>query len=205
MYKIYIHQTPLYLCSREELSQRPPADERHMIARYPGKPKLLLSYADMLEKSSRFDAVTLYAENGDQLVKDFFSNYKLIEAAGGLVFNEAGEVLAIYRLDSWDLPKGKIEKGESPKAAALREVEEETAVRELQLGSPLTNTYHTYRHPKHGRVLKRTYWFRMNAPKQPLLPQTEENIEIAQWIAPDELLSTDRELYGNIRDLLLSL
>jgi len=205
MYKIYINNTPLFLCSREELPNRPAADERNMIARYPGKSKLLLSYADMLEKSSRFDTVTLYAKKYDQLVKDFFSNYKLIEAAGGVVFNEKEQILAIYRRGSWDLPKGKIDKGETPPQAALREVEEETGIQQLELGEIIAETYHTYRHHKHGRVLKRTYWYKMTAPTQELTPQAEEDIEIAQWITLQELLQNDRKLYGSIRDMLLIL
>ena len=202
MYKIWINNTPLFLCSLEELKDRPAADEKNMTARYPGKSKILLSYADMLEKSDRFDSVTLYSERYDQLVQDFFSNYNLIEAAGGVVFNEEQQVLAIYRRGSWDLPKGKIDPGETPEQAALREVEEETGIQGLEAGDLMRETYHTYRHPKHGRILKRTYWYRMSAPRQALIPQAEEEIEIAQWMPVAALLQTDRELYGNIRDML---
>lgn len=202
MYKIWINNTPLFLCGLEELKDRPAGDEKNMVARYSGKSKILLSYADMLEKSDRFDSVTLYSERYDQLVRDFFSNYQLIEAAGGAVFDEGEQILAIYRRGSWDLPKGKIDPGETPEEAALREVEEETGIKGLKAGALIRETYHTYRHPKHGRILKRTYWYRMSAQRQALVPQAEEDIEIARWMPVAELLQNDRELYGNIRDML---
>ena len=202
MYKIYINNTPLFLRSQEEMDFPLKADPDEMVARYTGKAKFFLAYADMLEKSTRFKSVTLYSKDYEKMVADFFSNYKLIEAAGGVVFDPDGKLLVIYRQGSWDLPKGKIDKGESPAEAALREVEEETGMQGLQLGEALLETYHTYRHRRHGRILKRTYWFLMSGPHQQLKPQAEEDIEIAEWVEPGPFLQEPKELYGNIKDLL---
>ncbi|MBK9671561.1 MAG: NUDIX domain-containing protein [Bacteroidetes bacterium] len=71
------------------------------------------------------------------------SIYTKIEAAGGIVKNKQGQLLFIFRHGKWDLPKGKIEKGENEQDAALREVEEECGIAELTLQKKLTTTFHT--------------------------------------------------------------
>lgn len=206
MYKIYINDTPLFLLQERERPEQPPADERNLVARYPGKPKLLLNYADMLEKNDRFESVRLYAEDYDRLVRDFWSHYWVIEAAGGLVFNARREVLLIFRRGYWDLPKGKIDPGESREDAAVREVQEETGLKEVDLDGFLTTTYHTYRDKKKGRVLKVTYWYRMQTREENLSPQAEEDIEQAIWQDPKEFRAgIGQRVYGNIRDVLAEL
>ena len=59
---------------------------------------------------------------------EFIKNRKFIHAAGGLVQNTNGDFLFMERNNTLDLPKGKLEKGESDEEGALREVEEETGV-----------------------------------------------------------------------------
>ena len=111
--------------------------------------------------------------------------YTIIHAAGGIVTNENGEILMIFRRGKWDFPKGKVEPDESCEAAALREVTEETGVHGLQLGEALPMTQHTY--DLHGtHILKHTHWYRMTAPAQVLIPQTEEDIEQALWVKPEQ-------------------
>jgi len=202
MYKIYINGTPLILIAKEKLGELPEPGPEELRARYPGKSKFLLHYIDMLEKSDRFARVVLYSEDFEGLKRDFDANFKLIEAAGGLVTNEQGQVLLIYRRGSWDLPKGKIDAGESPAEAALREVGEETGLREHVLGKPIATTYHTYRDRRGKRILKRTYWFAMHSPDEPLLPQAEEDIERAVWMDLTDFFAEERVIYGNIRQLL---
>lgn len=107
--------------------------------------------------------------------------YTIIDAAGGIVENGNGEILMIFRRDKWDFPKGKVEDGETWEEAALREVEEETGVQQLAITEALPDTQHTYE--LHGTpILKYTHWYRMHAPKQELVPQTEEDIAQALWI-----------------------
>ena len=95
--------------------------------------------------------------------------------------NEYGEILMIFRRDKWDFPKGKVEPGETFECAALREVEEETGVQQLTITEALPDTQHTYTLDGSG-ILKTTHWYRMRAPKQELVPQTEEDIAQALWI-----------------------
>ena len=92
--------------------------------------------------------------------RDFCSHYQLIEAAGGVVVNSKREVLWILRNGKWDLPKGKVELGEKVEDAAVREVEEECAVRGISRGALLGVTYHTYSY-KSEAILKKTYWYAM--------------------------------------------
>jgi 8-oxo-dGTP pyrophosphatase MutT (NUDIX family) len=199
MYKIYINETPLYLKSTAELSES--ADSRTLVARYAGRPKFLLHYADMLEKGKRFDRVILYADQLEQLFQDFVSHYVIVKAAGGVVQNSNNEVLFIFRRGWWDLPKGKIDNGETPAAAALREVMEETGLQQLVLGESLDTTWHTYREGKQ-RILKVTYWYKMQSDATHMTPQVEEGIEKVCWLDAPTFLNQQPKLYASIRDVL---
>lgn len=203
MYKIYINDTPLFLMQSAHAKMNLPGDDKNLVARYPGKEKILLSYIDMLEKSDRWDSIVLYADDVEQLIADFERLFKILEAAGGLVYNEEEEILLIYRRGFWDLPKGKIDPGETKEAAAVREVEEETGLKNLNLHNFLKTTYHTYRNKKNKRIIKKTYWFRMTTSKdQILIPQAEEDIEKVIWSKIQTFLSTEPKIYGNILDIL---
>lgn len=202
MYKIYINDTPLQLVSTSEIDQLGPADEKNMIARYAGKSKYLLNYIDMLEKTDRFDSITLHAEELEKLWADYQSLYKKIEAAGGCVFNEQQELLVIFRRGFWDLPKGKIDPGESRQEAAVREVQEETGIDDINLGEWLATTLHTYKNKKNQRVLKFTYWYKMITSATVLIPQAEEDIEKAEWQEIDQFLNSGEPTYKNIRDIV---
>jgi len=171
------------------------------VTRYVGKPKFLFNYIDMLEKGKRFDLVTLYFDEVEQLFADFASHFKIIEAAGGLVFNEKNDILLIFRRGVWDLPKGKIDSGESKEAAAVREVQEETGLQNLTLGDLRDTMYHTYREAKQ-RILKRTYWYKMHTTDAKLTPQAEEDIERAEWWQLEKFLKSELPVYASIRELL---
>jgi hypothetical protein len=123
------------------------------------------------------------SEHVKTLFKDVKKKLTQISAAGGLVENSKGEFLFIFRNKKWDLPKGKVEKGEKLKVTAVREVEEECGVTIEKRGQKLCKTYHIYE--INGKVvLKRTNWYKMyvkGAPK--LIPQKEEGITTASWVA----------------------
>ncbi len=117
--------------------------------------------------------------------QQFTSQFLLIRAAGGVVSNDRDEILFIYRLDKWDLPKGKVEEGEELELAAVREVEEECSIHKLELLHHLITTYHTYS-LKGEQVLKSTDWYVMkHAGNDQPSPQLMEGISDAQWIAPE--------------------
>ncbi|MGH1438155.1 MAG: NUDIX hydrolase [Lewinella sp.] len=203
MYKIYINDRPLTLCDPLEMAQEGTPRDGHLVARYPGKTKFILNYVDLLEKGSpQVNEVTLFHTDLEELWQAFCDHYKIVEAAGGLVYNFAQQWLLIYRRGSWDLPKGKIDPGENPEQAAIREVQEETGLRELTLGEKLPMTYHTYRGKKDQRILKPTHWYVMNTPETQLTPQTEEDIEKAVWMSEKQFFSEERVVYPNISSIL---
>ena len=132
--------------------------------------------------------MNVYGEEIEEIWEDFTHMFRVVEAAGGIVSNKEGKILFIHRLGKWDLPKGKIEKDESLEQAALREVEEETALQELILEEFVNNTFHVYKERNGDRILKTTYWFKMSyVGKKDPVPQTEEGITEVSWKNQDEI------------------
>lgn len=135
-----------------------------------------------------------------------------VRAAGGIVTAPDGTMLLIQRNGRWDLAKGKVEPGETLLQAALREVQEETAVKVDPTNSPFPiKTYHLFRAPRawysgpnppaHRWHLKQTSWFPMTAEKQPVNPQQEEGITGGQWVTPSEWHRRLQTSYGTLRTL----
>jgi 8-oxo-dGTP pyrophosphatase MutT (NUDIX family) len=134
--------------------------------------------------------------------EEFCSDFILIKAAGGLVFNHENELLMIFRNGKWDLPKGKLEKEESVEKCAIREVKEECGIDDLQIIKQLIDTYHTYE-LNDLKILKRTYWFKMRtAYNGQLVPQIQEGITKANWVKRNEIAEKLENSYGNIVQLL---
>ncbi|MCF3107929.1 NUDIX domain-containing protein [Niabella sp. CC-SYL272] len=138
----------------------------------------------------------------DQLKNAFFRKFEIIRAGGGLVLNESREVLMIHRRGFWDLPKGKLDEGETIEACALREVKEETGLSQVELGAPLLITYHTYEQGTH-HILKESHWFIMKGTAtEQLVPQTEEDITAISWVAPTQIAAYKEQAYPSIVDVL---
>jgi 8-oxo-dGTP pyrophosphatase MutT (NUDIX family) len=126
----------------------------------------------------------------EKVWKDFTKKMKVIKAGGGLVLNKKYEMLFIFRRGKWDLPKGKLDKGEKIAACALREVKEECGIKSLQIDSKLCNTYHVY-FLKEKPVLKITSWYLMHlTKKEQLVPQIEEDITDIRFISMKKYKST---------------
>ncbi|MEL6389793.1 MAG: NUDIX domain-containing protein [Bacteroidota bacterium] len=202
MYKIYHNDKVIRLAHYGMIPLHQSLDPSTLVVRYPGKTKHLLSLLDKLEKSPDLRELTIISMDLGQLWEDFQSVCKVIKASGGCVLNENREVLMIFRRGSWDLPKGKIDPGETKKQAAIREVQEETGVNGLQLIQKLTTSYHIYRTKQSDkRVLKPSFWYVMTAQNQSLSPQLEEDIESARWMKLHEVDGL-APMYGTIRSVL---
>ena len=146
------------------------------------------------------DLIYIYHSNEDRVWHLFTKMFPVVEAAGGLVKNSVtGRVLFIYRKSKWDLPKGKVEKKEVVEAAAIREVAEETGVKEIKIIKSLGSTYHIFR--KAGKYqLKNTHWFMMRSSSQAeLVPQKKEGIKNAIWVSVDEVSFLLEKAYENIK------
>lgn len=131
---------------------------------------------------------------------NFARNFRIIHAAGGIVRNEQEAILMIFRLDKWDFPKGKVEAGEQYAEAAIREVEEETGLKDITLGEPLPSTFHTYE-LRGEPILKETHWYAMRAHSQSLTPQTVEDITEAVWVPFEEVGSKMESSYPSLQML----
>jgi 8-oxo-dGTP pyrophosphatase MutT (NUDIX family) len=136
-----------------------------------------------IKYESGIQEVTVQVEDPAGLFQEFIGSMKKIESSGGIVSLE-GKVLFIYRFGRWDLPKGKMEKGESPGQTALREVEEECGIGQLKLEERFSDTFHIYIF-EGQYVVKQTYWFGMSTTDSRMpQPQYEEGIEEVAWIDP---------------------
>ncbi len=128
----------------------------------------------------------------------------IILAGGGVVTNEHGDLLMIFRRGKWDLPKGKLDKDETIEACAIREVTEETGVQNLTLGKLVVVTQHAYFDVYQKReVIKESHWYRMTVSGVPaLVPQMEEDITAIEWTKPSNILSRLQESYETIKTVL---
>lgn len=146
----------------------------------------------------------LYHPDANKLLPLFKRRLGYINAGGGLVKNEKGELLFIERNRKWDLPKGRAESGEDIETTSLREVEEETGVENLSIERFLQETYHIYKN-KGQYKLKVTYWYLMNTDfTGELAPQLEEGITKAVWKTNGEALEAMNNSYANVKLLTKS-
>lgn len=198
---IYFDDKPVFLCDEitpevEEVRHHPDAvfiDEISTAA--------INSLLHEIKKAE-FHAGIFYNTNFEKLKKTFFKHFKQIKTGGGVVTNKSAEVLMIFRRGKWDLPKGKIDEGETLEECALREVTEETGINKLQLIKPLNITYHTYR--DFGKeILKESHWFLMKVTtEQNLVPQAEEDITGISWVKPENLKSYMSNTFPTIKSVL---
>jgi 8-oxo-dGTP pyrophosphatase MutT (NUDIX family) len=143
------------------------------------------------------------------LWNEFQKIFVLLPAAGGVVRSKHG-ILFIYRRGKWDLPKGKIDRDEAPKEAALREVTEETGLKQLRMEGSLPSTWHIYRSPykssKGEWILKETKWYSMTTLKdEPLVPETGEDIEEARWFPVEKLEEVMANTWSSLKGLITGL
>jgi 8-oxo-dGTP pyrophosphatase MutT (NUDIX family) len=144
----------------------------------------------------------LLTEDPKSLFKSIKESCVIIKAAGGLVESAKGNYLFIFRNKKWDLPKGKVEKGEGMREAAWREVEEECGVKIFTHDEKLCKTYHVYTLGS-KIVLKKTNWYRMTVKGEPkLIPQKEEGITKASWLSKNDLEPVIANTYPSIMDVL---
>lgn len=153
-------------------------------------------------KSKVIKHIKLYHSKEEKLMMHFNNRFKTIEASGGLVKNKNNCILFIYRNNKWDLPKGKIRNRESIEEGALREVIEETGIKDLRIENQLDTTYHIYKGKKRHNI-KKTYWFLMESDfLGKFMPQVSENITIVKWIELNEIPKLLEKSYKNIKRLI---
>lgn len=149
-----------------------------------------------VKKLKKLNSLTLITDKKQKLTEHLKDQFKIIKAAGGLVIKD-GKILMMYRLGTWDLPKGKLEKKEDVEAGALREVEEECNIK-VEIVDKLPKTWHSYAY-KGKKILKKTSWFLMSCTDDSLMkPQAEEFIEEVRWMTPEEVMEVLPKAYTSI-------
>ncbi len=201
--RIYVDGRPVFL-RKGKRSEASIAWTRAHPAIYYGRKGDVKRALWLMEHDHLFDSLTIYGKDLSKVKDHFFSMFRVIQAAGGLVKSNKGKILLIERKGRWDLPKGKLDPGEKPAQAALREVKEETGIKDLVLGSKLLETFHVYTERK-VRVLKCTHWYTMSsAGKDTLVPQAEEQITRVKWTGAEKLPLRLQNTYPNILDVFQS-
>lgn len=190
MYKVFINDKPLFLTNEIEKE----TDFQLFLLESADINKIIVKYYQ-----NKIDKAILYHPDEKEILKKLKEKIPVNKAGGGLVKNKKGEILFIYRNDKWDLPKGGIEKNETIEETSIREVEEETGCKNLQIVKKLQKTYHIFK--RNGEYkLKITHWFEMFTDYEgPLLGQAEEGIEKVVWLAPHEIPTVLENSYENIK------
>lgn len=107
-----------------------------------------------------------------------------MQSAGGIIINELSEVAIVFtNTKSWQFPKGGIEPGETHIETAIREIEEETGLKNLELIKPLPPYSRISTHTNNTRLDIRYFLFK--APKQELKPSAE--ITDCKWVPIDKV------------------
>lgn len=202
IYKIFVNEIPVTIQEGNPSDVEKAEDPHRPVFFFTEQEKIRKAFS-LVESGNYYRSLTIIAEDAKEIRKALFANYKMVEAAGGVVYNLNKEMLLIFRHGMWDLPKGKLELGESVKAAAMREVTEETGIAELVMLKKLRKTFHTYVTGDRQKVLKKTHWYLMEyTGKGKLKPQAEEGIDMAIWVPADNLEQKMANTYGNIRDVV---
>ncbi|MDZ4809560.1 MAG: NUDIX domain-containing protein [Bacteroidota bacterium] len=199
--KIYFDDKPLFLCDTvdEDLQPYIHHDDAIFIDELASHTVKSMIHEMQLAK---IHAGVFYHSNLEELRKAFYKKFTIIQAAGGLVLNEKKEILMIFRRGKWDLPKGKLDKGEKLEDCAVREVEEETGLQKIKLLSPLTISFHTY-HEGTKYVLKESHWYNMKVSgDQKLVPQTEEDIHAIKWVTTKEAEKLFPDCFPSVIDVI---
>ncbi len=173
--------------------------------------KILFSEKDALQNNlniflntNNSYSLNIYGINKGEYQQFFTEYFIFIQAAGGIVRNLKSELLIIKRLGFIDLPKGKLEAGESSKVAAVREVCEECGIKpsDIILHDLFAKTYHIYPYKK-GFALKETLWFNMDfIGNYKLYPQTEEGITEVVMVNQVQLDSYLKDTHPSLKEIL---
>lgn len=209
--KLYINQIPVILCSSEKLekifSHFGYKREKVVLKEFRNQSEMM-TLIRSAEQNMKMQALIFIHSDFEFLYAQFLKPYKFVEAAGGVVMN-GDKALMIYRRDKWDLPKGGVEKSETIQKAAIREIAEETGIKNATIIEPVklynldqTYTLHTYREDN-VRTLKKTNWFKMKAGDiKSMKPQEEEGITELKWCDKNDIKKNLTDSYPGIIDVM---
>lgn len=193
--KIYFNENPLILSEDDNMVWPSSASQFHN----PTEKEIRNLINEMRQDIN--EATLITADDFESLNGSVLKHFRIKQAGGGIVFNSEGAVLLIFRKGKWDLPKGKLEKGETIEACALREVEEETGLSKLSIREFFGITRHVYEE-KNKLLLKETHWYLMDYKgDEKLVPQEEEGIGKAVWVMPSDLDEYLKNTFTSIEEI----
>lgn len=197
MHKIYFEKRCILICKPDD----PVLSDPNMIQFSLGTGSGFNAFVGMVEASDSLHRVCIPTEDTEGTYRSICSEFLEVNAGGGLVSNRRGDYLLINRNGLWDLPKGHQDPGEDIETTSLREVQEETGIKELELGRLICVTDHCYK--RNGIwYLKHTWWYEMlYTDPTDLTPQTEEDITKAAWVAKSSLPPYLQNTYPSIQEV----
>ena len=200
MYKVFIDNKSIFFTKKDNSLYN---IENEFFLKYSSEIDLRNEFEKLKNNKEIVNLIIFVNEDVEKVFNEFLSKFTILEAGGGLVVNENKEYLLIFRYGKWDLPKGKAEKGEDIESTALREVEEETALKGARIVSKMPETYHYYEH-KGKSIIKKTSWFSMfaSSKNQNLIPQLNEDIRKVEWMTQDEVCEALKNSYRSIIELV---
>ena len=197
MHKIYFEKRCMIICPPEEQAMTDP----NAILFNIGSSADIHALVEMMEISDSLYRVYIPTDNVESTYRMICAEFREVNAGGGLVSNRRGDYLLISRNGLWDLPKGHQDPDEDISVTALREVQEETGIDQLQLRDLICITDHCYRRDGIWH-LKHTWWYDMlYTDPTDLTPQREEDITKASWIAKSSLPPFLRNTYPSILEV----
>lgn len=192
MYKVFVNDSPLILTNRLPET----VNGNYFLMNGTAIKEAINSLA-----KNKLEEAFIYHPNNEEILKKFTKKIPRVVAAGGVVTNKKGKVLFIYRNNKWDLPKGKLDKGETLEECAIREVIEETGVKDLIIENFLRTTYHIFK--RNGKYkLKEVHWYAMKTDYDGKLKgEKKEGIVKVKWKGPMKIREALEQSYTNIRIL----
>lgn len=199
--KVYFNHKPLFLCDTIDTELEPYVHHDDAVFIDELNAHTVKSMIHEMQQEKVHAGVFFHPDLA-LLKKEFFKKFTCITAAGGLVHNPAQEILMIFRRGKWDLPKGKLDSGETLETCAVREVQEETGLKKVKLLKPLCITYHTY-HEGSRFMLKDSHWYTMRTgDDEQLTPQTEEDILETRWVDHAGVKALLKDCFPSVADVL---
>ena len=194
MHKIYFEKRSIIICPEND----PALSDPNAIIFRPGDAFALHTLVGMVESSDTLQRICIPSDDTEAMYRRICREFKEVNAGGGLVSNRRGDFLIISRNGLWDLPKGHQDPGEDIDVTALREVQEETGINELELRGLICVTDHCYIRDGIWH-LKHTWWYDMlYTDPTDLTPQREEDISKAAWVAKSSLPMFLQNTYPSI-------
>ena len=201
MYKVFFNEKQIIFTESGKITfSKPGVKTIH----FPNEKSIKKVFFEFIESSNK--TLVVVNESPTYLFKKFKKKFKVINASGGVVLRDK-KILFIFRNEKWDLPKGKVDKGESIEDGAIREVAEECGIINHTIEKKLPSTFHIYQSPysdtKGKWIFKETFWFEMAySGLEDGTPQIDENITEIRWFSQNDLNAVLENTYENLKQII---